>query len=272
MRELQMVRLAANVSMLYGEHDFLDRFEAAAVDGFDAVEYLFPYDFEPSVLRRRLDENGLTQVLFNAPPGDWGAGERGIASLPGREREFRAGLDRALWYAHELGCGQVHVMAGVVPKSADPSGYRARYLENLAWATERAKPAGVRLLLEPINHRDMPGYLLTRQREAHRAVADIDASGLGVQLDLYHCQITEGDLTTTLGRDLPSGRVAHVQIAGVPDRHEPDRGEVDFAHLLGELDRLGYGGAVGLEYRPAAGTSKGLTRFRQYLRDRGVSV
>ncbi|MER6564412.1 2-oxo-tetronate isomerase [Streptomyces sp. NPDC001027] len=267
-----MVRLAANLSMLYGDHDFLDRFEAAAVDGLDAVEYLFPYDFEPSVLRQRLDDNGLTQVLFNAPPGDWGAGERGIASLPGREGEFRTGIDRALQYAHDLGCGQVHVMAGIVPESANPSEYRARYLENLAWAVERAKPTGVRLLLEPINRRDMPGYLLTRQREAHMAVTGIDPSGLGVQLDLYHCQISEGDLTTTLGRDLPSGRVAHVQIAGVPDRHEPDRGEVDFAHLLGELDRLGYDGAVGLEYRPAADTSTGLTRFRQYIRDRGVSA
>lgn len=258
--------------MLYPHLGFLDRFAAAAADEFELVEYLFPYDFPADELRRRLTDHGLTQWLFNAPPGDWSTGERGLASLPGREEEFRAGIDRALAYAHELGCQRVHVMSGIVPATERTPDYRARYLENIAWAAQLAKSCGVRLLLEPINHRDMPGYLLASQQDAHAAVTAIDEAALGVQLDLYHCQIVEGDLTRTIQRDVPSGRVAHIQIAGVPDRHEPDRGEVDFAFLLQELDRLHYNGAVGLEYRPAADTSTGITRFRQHLRDRGVSV
>ena len=269
-----MVRLAANLSMLYPELDFLDRFAAAAADGFEAVEYLFPYDHEAAVLRRLLDENGLTQVLFNAPPGRWDDGERGTAALPGREDEFRAGIDQALAYADQLGCRQVHVMAGVIGDRADQAERQrhwACYRSNLEWAAERAAPAGSRLLVEPINARDMPGYLLTRQADAHALVTDIDDATLGVQLDLYHCQISEGDLAATLRRDIPTGRVQHVQIAGVPDRHEPDRGEVDFAFLLQELQRLDYRGFVGLEYRPAEDTSSGVRRFRQHLVERGVT-
>lgn len=258
-----MPRFAANLSMMYPEHDFLDRFAAASADGFEAVEYLFPYAYGATALRRRLDDHGLRQVLFNAPPGAWDAGERGTAALPGREAETRSGIDRALEYAAELGCPRVHVMAGLVGQT-DPAGHRDTYLANLAWAAERAAAAGVDILIEPINGRDMPGYFLNRQAEAHAAVRDVAAENLKVQLDLYHCQIVEGDLTTTLRRDLPTGRVGHLQIAGVPDRHEPDRGELDIRHLFGVVDDLGYDGWIGCEYVPAAGTSEGLGWLDDY--------
>lgn len=256
-----MPRFAANLSMMYTEHDFLDRFAAASADGFDAVEYLFPYDHESAELRRRLDAHGLRQVLFNAPPGDWESGERGIASLPGREAEFRSGIDRALAYAVALGCGQVHVMAGLRPAGATPAQlaeHRATYLDNLTWAAQRAAAVDVDVLIEPINGRDMPGYFLHRQAEAHTIVQEVGAPNLKVQLDLYHCQIVEGDLTTTLRRDLPTGRVAHLQIAGVPDRHEPDQGELDIQYLFDVVDELGFEGWIGCEYRPRSGTSEGL--------------
>ncbi|MFB6674125.1 2-oxo-tetronate isomerase [Streptomyces sp. NPDC056390] len=253
-----MPRFAANLSTLYPEHDFPDRFAAAAADGFEAVEYLFPYAYEATELRRRLDAHGLRQVLFNAPPGDWDAGERGIAALPGREAEVRDGVDRALEYAAALDCPRVHMMAGLVPQSADPAPYRATYLSNLAYAAEQAATAGVDILIEPINGRDMPGYFLSRQADAHAVVQEVGAPNLKVQLDLYHCQIVEGDLTATLRRDLPTGRVAHLQIAGVPDRHEPDAGELNLRHLMSVVDELGFDGWIGCEYFPKAGTSEGL--------------
>ncbi|MEV0116084.1 2-oxo-tetronate isomerase [Streptomyces sp. NPDC050844] len=264
-----MPRFAANLSMMYTEHDFLDRFAAASADGFDAVEYLFPYDHEPTELRRRLDEHGLRQVLFNAPPGDWESGERGIASLPGREAEFRSGIDRALAYAVALGCGQVHVMAGLRPADATPAQlaeHRATYLDNLTWAAQRAAAVDVDVLIEPINGRDMPGYFLHRQADAHAIVREVGAPNLKVQLDLYHCQIVEGDLTTTLRRDLPTGRVAHLQIAGVPDRHEPDQGELDIRYLFDVVDELGFEGWIGCEYRPRSGTSEGLGWLKNHSR------
>ncbi|MEV0322958.1 2-oxo-tetronate isomerase [Streptomyces sp. NPDC050658] len=258
-----MPRFAANLSMMYTEHDFPDRFAAASADGFEAVEYLFPYDHEPAALRRLLDDHGLRQVLFNAPPGDWDAGERGIASLPGREAEFRSGVDRALEYAAALDCPRVHVMAGLVPQDATAS-HRDTYLANLAWAAPRAATTGVDLLIEPINGRDMPGYFLHRQDEAHAILREVGAPNLKVQLDLYHCQIVEGDLTTTLRRDLPTRRVGHLQIAGVPDRHEPDRGELAVQYLFDVIDELGFDGWIGCEYRPRAGTSEGLGWLKEY--------
>jgi hydroxypyruvate isomerase len=253
-----MPRFAANLSTLYPEHDFPDRFAAAAADGFEAVEYLFPYAYEATELRRRLDAHGLRQVLFNAPPGDWDAGERGIAALPGREVEVRDGVERALEYAAALDCPRVHMMAGLVPQGADPAPYRATYLSNLAYAAEQAAAAGVDILIEPINGRDMPGYFLSRQADAHAVVQEVGAPNLKVQLDLYHCQIVEGDLTATLRRDLPTGRVAHLQIAGVPDRHEPDAGELNLRHLMSVVDELGFDGWIGCEYFPKAATSQGL--------------
>lgn len=256
-----MPKFAANLSMMYTEHEFLDRFAAAAVDGFTAVEYLFPYDHSPAQLRRRLDDNGLSQVLFNAPPGDWAGGERGFASVPGREAEFASALATALDYAEALGSPRVHVMAGLVEPGLDAAGRARRqavYEANLTAAAAAAAPRGVDILIEPINQRDMPGYLLSRQADAHALVRRVGAPNLKVQLDLYHCQITEGDLTTTLRRDLPTGRVGHLQIAGVPDRHEPDEGELNLGHLLRTIDELGYDGWIGGEYRPRRGTSEGL--------------
>ncbi|MGW6362151.1 2-oxo-tetronate isomerase [Streptomyces sp. NPDC055092] len=262
-----MPRFAANLSTLYPEHDFPDRFAAAAADGFEAVEYLFPYAYEATELRRRLDAHGLRQVLFNAPPGDWDAGERGIAALPGREAQVRDGVDRALEYAAALDCPRVHMMAGLVPPGADPAPYHATYLSNLAYAAEQAAAVGVDILIEPINGRDMPGYFLHRQADAHTVVKEVDAPNLKVQLDLYHCQIVEGDFTTTLRRDLPTGRVAHLQIAGVPDRHEPDAGELNLRHLMSVVDELGYDGWIGCEYFPKAGTSEGLGWLHQFQGD-----
>lgn len=250
-----MPRFAANLTMLYTEHAFLDRFAAAAADGFTAVEYLFPYDYPAQELRARLDEHGLRQVLFNAPPGDWAAGERGIAGIPGRDDDFKAAFTLALEYATALSCPRVHVMSGV----GDPEDRARRlntYRDNLAWATEQA--ADLDVLVEPLNHRDVPGYLLTRQADVHALVGEVGAANLGVQLDLYHLQISEGDVTATLRRDLPTGRVRHMQVAGVPERHEPDTGELDVRRVLGVADELGYDGWVGCEYTPAGTTTTGL--------------
>ena len=256
-----MLRFAANLSLMYTEHPFLDRFEAAARDGFSAVEYLFPYEHEAGLLAARLAELGLRQVLFNAPPGDWACGERGLAALPGREAEFRAGIELALHYAGVLGCPRVHVMAGCL--SAEPAVHRATFLANLAWAAPRAAQAGVGLLIEPINPRDMPGYLLNRQEDAHAIVEAVGAANLQVQMDLYHCQIVEGDLACKLRRYLPTGRVGHLQIAGVPERHEPDEGELHYPYLFELIDALGYDGFIGCEYRPRGGTSAGLGWWRR---------
>jgi hydroxypyruvate isomerase len=259
-----MPRFAANLTMMYGEHDFLDRFEAAAHDGFRAVEFLFPYEWSMSEVSARLRGAGLRQILFNLPPGDWSAGERGLAALPGREVEFRASVDLGLRWAEALGCPRLHVMAGVVPVGGDRAAMRSTYVDNLRYAAQRAAPAGVALTIEPLNPRDMPGYFLTHQQQAHEIVAEVGESTLGVQMDFYHCQIVEGDLLTRL-RHHHRG-VTHTQIAGVPDRQEPDRGEVNYTALLEELDRLGYEGYVGCEYRPRGATSAGLGWLAPWLR------
>jgi 2-dehydrotetronate isomerase len=258
-----MPRFAANLTMMYHEHAFLDRFAAAARDGFKAVEYLFPYDFPAAELKARLGEHGLTQALFNAPPGDWGAGERGIASLPGREDEFRRGIDTALDYARMLGNDKLHVMAGLLPGEADRSRHRDAYLRNLADAAQAARADGITILIEPINPRDMPGFFLNRQDEAQAICREIGAANLKVQFDCYHCQIVEGDLAKKLERDIAG--IGHIQIAGVPERHEPDVGELNYPYLFDRIDALGYDGWIGCEYRPKAGTSEGLGRLRSYL-------
>jgi hydroxypyruvate isomerase len=263
--ELSMPRFAANLSFLYGEHAFVDRFAAAARDGFQAVEFAFAYGHERSELAARLSDLGLKQVLINAPPGDLNAGERGLAGLPGREADFRRTLlEQALPYADALRCPRIHVMAGVLPEGADRAAHRATFVANLAWAAPLAASAGVQLLIEPINPRDIPGYLLNRQDEAHAVVAEIGAPNLKVQMDLYHCQIVEGDVAMKLRRYLPSGRVGHLQIAGVPERHEPDIGELHHPYLFALIDGLGYDGHIGCEYRPAAGTSAGLGWLARY--------
>jgi len=258
-----MPRFAANLSMMYTEHDFLDRFAAAASDGFQAVEYLFPYDHPATEIRKRLDDNGLMQALFNAPPGDWGAGDRGTAALPGRETEFRSGFARALEYAAVLGNDRVHVMAGIVPADADHARCRTVYLENLAYAAASAAAHGITVLIEPINTRDMPGYFLNLQSDGHTICRQVGAANLKVQFDCYHCQIMEGDLAVKLKRDF--GGIGHIQIAGVPERHEPDIGELNYPYLFDVIDELGYSGWIGCEYRPRAGTSAGLGWIKGYL-------
>ncbi|PND31365.1 hydroxypyruvate isomerase [Achromobacter sp. HZ01] len=264
-----MPRLAANLSMMYAEHPFLDRFKAAADDGFAGVEFLFPYEFAAADLKARLADHGLTQALFNAPPGDWEAGERGIASLPGREDEFRRGLDRALEYAAALGCRRLHVMAGLIRPDQDREAHRQAYLENLARAALAAAPAGITVVIEPINPRDMPGFFLNRQDEAQAICAEVGADNLKVQFDIYHCQIVEGDIAMKLQRDMAG--IGHIQIAGVPDRHEPDLGELNYPYLFERIDALGYAGWIGCEYRPKAGTSAGLRWARPYLCGTGHS-
>ena len=260
-----MPKFAANLSMMYTEHAFLDRFKAAADDGFDAVEFLFPYEHVAAEIASRLAYHGLKQVLFNAPPGDFAAGERGIACLAERRDEFRRGfLDKALPYALALKCPRLHVMAGLMPAGAERAELRAVYLGNLAWAAHEAATAGIDVLIEPINKRDIPGYLLNRQDDAHETLDEIGAANLKVQMDLYHCQIVEGDVAMKLRKYLPGGRVAHLQIAGVPERHEPDLGELNHPYLFDLIDALGWQGHIGCEYRPRAGTSAGLG----WLRDR----
>lgn len=259
-----MPRFAANLSMMFGEVPFLERFAAAGEAGFEAVEFLFPYEHPPEELARRLRAGRVQNVLFNMPPGDWGAGERGIAALPGREREFRQGVALALRYAEALGTPSVHAMAGLVPAGADREACRATYLENLRFAAHELAPKGITLLVEPINGRDMPGYFLQTQAEAHAIREEVGAPNLRVQMDLYHAQIVEGDLTVKLRRWVKD--VGHVQIASVPDRNEPDRGELSYPHVFRVLDELGYAGWVGCEYRPAQGTVAGLGWFAPFRR------
>lgn len=258
-----MPRFAANLSMMYTEHPFLERFAAAARDGFRAVEYLFPYDFAADELKARLADAGLVQALFNAPPGDWAAGERGFASLPGREDEFRRAFDTALDYARVLGNDKLHVMAGLLPAGADRARHREVYLRNLAHAAEAARAAGVLVVIEPINTRDMPGYFLNRQDDAQAICRDVGAPNLRVQFDCYHCQIVEGDIAMKLKRDFAG--IGHIQVAGVPERHEPDLGELNYPYLFELIDTLGYDGWIGCEYRPKASTSEGLGWLRPYL-------
>ena len=258
-----MPRFAANLSMMYAEHAFLDRFEAAAADGFEAVEFMFPYDHPASEIAQRLKAHGLRQVLMNAPPGDFANGARGIACLADQRDAFRRGItEQALPYALALECPHVNVMAGLMPPGAERAALRAVYVDNLAWAAREAAAAGIELLIEPINRRDIPGYLLNRQDDAHEIVAEVGAVNLKVQMDLYHCQVVEGDLAMKLRNYLPTGRRGHLQIAGVPDRHEPDAGELNFEYLLGVIDALAFSGWIGCEYRPAGATSAGLGWLR----------
>lgn len=254
-----MIRLAANLSMLFTEHDFLERFAAASEAGFRGVEYLFPYAYSPDTLRDALQANHLQQVLFNLPPGDWEAGERGLASLPGREAEFRDSVVEALRYAEALDCPRVHAMAGLLPEGADVptrQAHQATYIENLRFAAREAARLGREVLIEPINTRDMPGFFLSRQAQAMAVLEAVGEPNLRLQFDLYHCQVMDGDLTRHLERQF--GDIGHVQIAGVPERHEPDRGEVHYPALFERLEALGYEGWIGCEYRPAAATRSGL--------------
>ena len=252
-----MVKLAANLSMMFNEVPFLDRFEAAAKAGFKGVEFLFPYEWEAKELKRRLDGAGLKQVLFNMPPGDWANGERGTASLPGRQAEFRAGVRKALEYAAVLECPLMHCMAGIPPAGTAFGTAAALFASNVAWAAEQASAAGVRLCLEPINHRDMPGFHLNTMAQGAAVIAAIGAEKVGLQFDIYHCQTTEGDITKRMELHMPI--IAHMQLADVPLRNEPGTGEIGWPYVFRRIDELGYQGWVGCEYRPAGDTVAGLT-------------
>ena len=263
-----MPRFAANLSFLYPELEFLQRFEAAARDGFTAVEYLFPYPWPAHELSARLQANGLQQVLFNTPAAGtdltsvaaaWQAGARGLLCLGQRQLEFEYGISLALDYAAALRCPKVHVMAGVLPAGIEPAAVLELVITRLRWACRQAAERGITLLIEPINQRDMPGYFLSRQDQALAILDAVGAANLQLQMDLYHCQISEGDLSSKLRRDLPTGRIGHIQIAGVPMRQEPDVGELNYAYLLPLLDQLGYSGWVGCEYHPRRGGTPGGT-------------
>jgi hydroxypyruvate isomerase len=257
-----MPRLAANLSMMFNEVPFLDRFAAARQAGFEAVEFLFPYDFPAKELRQRLDDNGLTQALFNLPPGDWAKGERGLASLPGRIEEFRRSVRQALDYAATLDCKLLHCMAGIVPEGVAPVTAASLYAANLAWAGELAKAAGVKLVIEPINHRDMPGYFLHTEAQGAAVVEAIGRDRLALQFDVYHCQITEGDVTKRMEAFMPV--IGHIQIADVPARNEPGTGEIGWEFVFRRMDELGYQGWVGCEYRPAGDTVQGLAWRKRF--------
>jgi len=251
-----MPNLAANLSMLFGEVEFLDRFEAAAKAGFTAVEYLFPYDFDASVIKQKLEDNGLEQALFNAPPGNWDKGERGIACLPGREAEFKAGIKKALEYVSVIGNERLHVMAGILDESADPELAADTYVANIKYAAQEAAKQDVTILIEPINFIDIPGYFLNYQEEGVDYIERIDEDNVRLQFDFYHCQMMQGNVVATF-KALQSF-IDHVQIAGVPDRHEPNVGEMNYDFILEQLDASGYRGFVGCEYKPKTDTVSGL--------------
>ncbi|MDP3137575.1 MAG: TIM barrel protein [Burkholderiaceae bacterium] len=271
-----MPRFAANLSLMYPELPFLDRFEAAAADRFEAVEFQFPYAWSPQEIAARLKAYGLRLVLFNAPVGGTDAasieeasqrGDRGTACLAGREAEFDAGLTLALRYAQALDCPHIHVMAGLLAEGQEREALQPTYVGNLRRACTRAGAAGVQLLIEPINLRDMPRYFLNRQDHAHEIIEQVGSTGLKVLMDLYHCQIVEGDVAMKIRKYLPGGHVGHFQIAGAPERQEPDVGELNYPYLFALIDALssqcGWEGWVGCEYRPgrgaqAGGTSAGL--------------
>lgn len=254
---LQPLRFSANLSFLFADVAFPERFERAARAGFAGVEYMFPYAWAADELARRLREHGLVQVLHNLPPGDWDSGERGIACLPGREAEFRSGVEQGIDYARTLGCAQLNCLAGLAPAGVADAEVRATFSANLRYAARRLGDHGIRLLVEPINSRvDMPGFWLDTPRKALALIEELNEPNLWLQYDVYHAQIMEGDLARTLEANL--ARIAHIQIADHPGRNEPGTGEINFPYLFGRLARLGYSGWIGCEYKPLAGTEAGL--------------
>lgn len=267
-RSLKMPRFAANLSWMYAELPYAERFAAAAADGFKAVEVLSPYAWPAEELRATVQTYGLELVLFNAPPGGsdaasieraWASPQKGTACLPGHEAEFEAGIALALDYAKVLGCTRMHVMAGVVPKGVERETLQPTYIRNLRNAAAQAATSGVDLLIEPINTRDVPRFFLNRQDHAHEIIGEVGAPNLKLQMDLYHCQVVEGDVAMKLRRYIPTGLVGHIQIAGAPGRSEPDVGEINYPYLFSVLDELGYTGWIGGEYKPARGMQPGAT-------------
>lgn len=257
-----MPRLCANLTFLYNELDFLQRFGAAANAGFRGVEYMSPYEYPPDRLAAELAEHKLTQVLFNLPAGDWGAGERGIGCHPDRVGEFQDGVGKAIDYAKALGCAQVNCLAGICP-DAPAERQRAAFVSNLKFAAMKLKEAGVKLLIEPINTIDIPGFYLTTSAQALEIIREVGSDNLYLQYDIYHMQIMEGDLARTIEANL--GLIPHMQLADNPGRHEPGTGEINYGFLLERIDRLGYGGWIGCEYKPASTTDAGLGWARPYL-------
>ena len=259
-----MPRFAANLTMLFGELEFLDRFGAAARAGFRGVEYLFPYPHPAAVLKERLSQHGLEQVLFNLPAGDWASGERGIACQPGRVGEFQDGVGHAIEYARVLACPRVNCLAGIAPSGLPEERLRETFTANLRFAAAKLGEAGIRLLIEPINTRDIPGFWLCRTSQALSILDEVGSANLGLQFDAYHMQIMEGDLARTL--EANRSRIGHVQIADNPGRHEPGTGEIHYPFLFAHLDRIGYAGWVGCEYKPATTTEAGLGWFEPWRR------
>ena len=257
-----MPKFAANLSFIFQEVEFLNRFAAAARCGFKAVEYLSPFDHPPEIIAEQLNRHGLEQALFNMPPGDWAAGERGIGALPGREQEFRDGVETALVYARAMRCRLLHAMAGVLPAGLDRAQAERTYLANLRHAADRLAAEGITLVIEPINTRDIPGYFLNTTSQAMSVIERVGHPNIKLQLDLYHVQIMEGDLAHRV-RAL-AGQYPHIQIAGNPGRHEPDIGEINYPFLFDLLDEIGYVGWIGCEYRPREETKAGLGWAKQY--------
>ena len=258
-----MPKLDANLTLLFNELDFVDRFRAAADAGFKAVEYLFPYNYETRVLKQKLTDFGLVQVLHNLPAGNWANGERGIACLPTRVAEFEAGVDQAIEYATALDCGQVNCLAGIRPPDLDANDARKTFIKNLSYAAPRFKAAGIKLLIESINTRDIPDFFLSRTTQALGIIEAVGSDNLFLQYDIYHMHVMEEDLASTIERNLKL--IGHVQIADSPGRHEPGTGEIDYRSLLEFIDRVGYSGWIGCEYNPARRTDAGLAWARPYL-------
>jgi hydroxypyruvate isomerase len=257
-----MPKFAANLTMLFNEVPFLDRFERAAKAGFDAVEFLFPYAFEAQEIKQRLDDNGLKLVLHNLPAGDWDAGERGIACHPDRVDEFRVGVARAIDYATTLGVPQLNCLAGKAPAGVDDALLRKTFVANLKFSASELKKAGLKQLIEPINTFDIPGFYLNRTAQALAILDEVGADNAYVQYDIYHAQRMEGELAATMHKHLP--RIGHIQLADNPGRNEPGTGEINYPFLFAHLDRIGYDGWIGCEYKPAATTEAGLN-WRQRL-------
>jgi 2-dehydrotetronate isomerase len=251
-----MPKFAANLSMMFNEVPFLDRFEAAARAGFSGVEFLFPYEYAPEVVVGKAKDAGVQIVLFNMPPGNWAAGERGITGLPGREQEFRDNVTKAVTYAKALGVPRLHAMAGIPPAGADLAACKATLIANLKYAAAELAKHDITLLLEAINLRDIPGFLVSTQKDSAAICEAVGAPNMKMQMDLYHMQVMEGDLATSLKRY--ARMCGHIQIAGCPERNEPDTGEVRYEYLFKLLDAIGYEGWLGCEYRPAGKTSEGL--------------
>lgn len=257
-----MPKFAANLTMMFTEHPFLERFEAAANAGFHYVEYLWPYDYPAAELKALLDQYRLKQVLFNTAAGNASQGEWGLAALPGREADARRDIDQALEYALALACPTVHVMAGVVPGGAFRQAYFDTFVENVRYASERFRPHGINIALEALSPPVKPNYLLRSQYDTLAAVNAIDRDNVGIQFDYFHAQNVDGQLSAMTRAML--GKIKHVQIASVPDRHEPDEGEIDYAYIFSLLDELGYSGYVGCEYKPRGKTEDGLAWFAAY--------